>query len=294
MPLQGHLSVERMCRLADVSRAGFYRYLRGRSGVEEEMIIRSAVQDIVLEHRWRYGYRRVTAELRQQGMAVNHKRIARIMQQDNLLAVRLEWLRPGQQHIRAARIYLNLANRMTLSGLNQLWAADITYIRLACEFVYLAVVLDVFSRKVIGWALGRSLKAQLPVCALQRAIANRRPPPGVVHHSDQGVQYACQEYIEKLRDHQMLPSMSRPSNPYDNATCESFLKTLKREEIYAGDYRDLGDLNRGAEEFIERYYNPRRLHSALGYRSLGEFEQKECEARSDVASAAAMMTFLGR
>jgi len=293
MPLQGHLSVERMCRLADVSRAGFYRYLRGRSRVEEEITIRSAVQDIVLEHRWRYGYRRVTAELRAQGMAVNHKRIARIMQQDNLLAVRLEWLRPGQ-HIRAARIYLNLANRMTLSGLNQLWAADITYIRLACEFVYLAVVLDVFSRKVIGWALGRSLKARLPVCALQRAIANRRPPPGVVHHSDQGVQYACQEYMEKLRDHQMLPSMSRPSNPYDNATCESFLKTLKREEVYAGDYRDLSDLNRGVEEFIERYYNPRRLHSALGYRSPGEFEQENAEARSDVASAAAMMTFLGR
>jgi transposase InsO family protein len=227
-------------------------------------------------------------------MAVNHKRIARIMQQDNLLGVRLEWLRPGQQHIRAARIYLNLAKRMTLSGPNQLWAADITYIRLACEFVYLAVVLDVFSRKVIGWALGRSLKAQLPVCALQRAIANRRPPPGVVHHSDQGVQYACQEYMEKLRDHQMLPSMSRPSNPYDNATCESFLKTLKREEIYAGDYRDLGDLNQGVEEFIERYYNPRRLHSALGYRSPGEFEHEKAEAGSHVASAAAMMTFLGR
>jgi putative transposase len=115
-----------------------------------------------------------------------------------------------------------------------------------------------------------------------------------VHHSDQGVQYACQEYMEKLRDHQMLPSMSRPSNPYDNATCESFLKTLKREEIYAGDYRDLGDLNRGVEEFIERYYNPRRLHSALGYRSPEDFEQEKGEAGSDVASAAAMMTFLGR
>src|SRR5438105_4721534 len=247
MPLQGHLSVERMCRLADVSRAGFYRYLRGRSRVEEEMTIRSAVQDIVLEHRWRYGYRRVTAELRQQGMAVNHKRIARIMQQDNLLAVRLEWLRPGQQHIRAARIYLNLANRMTLSGLNQLWAADITYIRLACEFVYLAVVLDVFSRKVIGWALGRTLKSQLPLSALERAIANRRPPPGVVHHSDQGVQYTSREYMQKLREHQILPSMSRPANPYDNATCESFIKTLKREVIYASEYRDFEDLLQSIE-----------------------------------------------
>ena len=122
---------------------------------------------------------------------------------------------------------------MTLLGPNQLWAADMTYVRLASEFVYLAVVLDIFSRKVIGWALGRGLKAQLPLSALEQAIANRRPPPGVVHHSDQGVQYGCREYIQKLRVYQMLPSMSRPANPYDNATCESFLKTLKQEEIYA-------------------------------------------------------------
>jgi len=127
---------------------------------------------------------------------------------------------------------------MSVLGPNQLWVADITYIRLTREFVYLAVVLDAFSRKVIGWALGRSLKAQLPVCALGRAIANRRPQPGVVHHSDQGVQYASREYLQKLKEHGMLPSMSRPANPYDNATCESFLKTLKREEIYANTYRD--------------------------------------------------------
>src|SRR3984893_13300012 len=140
--------------------------------------------------------------------------------------------------------------RMTLLGPNQLWVADITYIRLACEFVYLAVVLDVFSRKVIGWALGRTLKAQLPICALERAIANRRPPPGVVHHSDQGVQYACSEYMQKLREHGMLPSMSRPSNPYDNATCESFLKTLKREEIHASTYRGFEDLRERMQDLL--------------------------------------------
>jgi putative transposase len=161
---------------------------------------------------------------------------------------------------------------MTLLGPNQLWAAGITYVGLTCEFVYLAVVLDVFSRKVIGWALGRSLKAQLPLSDLEQAIATRRPPPGVVHHSDQGMRYACREYMQKLRDHQMLPSMSRPANPYDNATCESFLKTLKREEIYASQCRDFEELRQRIKEFIEGYYNRSRLHSALGYCPPEEFE----------------------
>ena len=292
MPLQGSLSIERMCYLAQVSRAGFYRYFgRGWQG-EEEVALRSAVQNVVIEHRWRYGYRRVAAELRTQGMMVNHKRVARIMREDNLLVVRQEWFRPVVHSLRAARIYLNLANRVTVLGPNQLWAADITYIRLAREFVYLAVVLDVFSRKVIGWALGRSLKAQLPLCALERAIANRRPPPAVVHHSDQGIQYACREYLQKLWHHRMLPSMSRPANPYDNATCESFLKTLKREEINANAYRDFEHLSQSVEEFIERYYNRCRLHSALSYCSPEEFE-KETQTESEEASAAAMMTFFG-
>ena len=290
MPLQGSLGVERMCQLAEVSRAGFYRYLRRGWQWEEEVALRSTVQDVVIEHRWRYGYRRVSEELRARGMIVNHKRIARIMGEDNLLVVRQDRSRPRGHTLRAARVYLNLAKRMTLLGPDQLWVADITYIRLAREFVYLAVVLDMFSRKVIGWALGRSLKAQLPICALERAIANRRPPPGVVHHSDQGVQYACSEYMQKLREHGMLPSMSRPSNPYDNATCESFLKTLKREEIHASTYGDFEDLRERMEEFIEGYYNVCRLHSALDYRSPESFE-KESRRKSQRASAAAMMTF---
>jgi transposase InsO family protein len=237
MPLQGSLSVERMCQLAHVSRASFCRYLQRGWQAEEEMTLRSAVQSVVMQHRWRYGYRRVTAELRTRGMVANHKRIARITCEDNLLTVREQGFRASGDSLRVARVHLNLAGRMTLSGPNQLWAADITYIRLAREFVYLAVVLDVFSRKVIGWALGRGLKAQLPLSALEQAIATRRPPPGVVHHSDQGVQYGCREYMQTLWDHRMLPSMSRPGNPYDNATCESFLKTIKREEIRASEYR---------------------------------------------------------
>ncbi|HTR48797.1 MAG TPA: IS3 family transposase [Verrucomicrobiae bacterium] len=189
------------------------------------------------------------------------------------------------------RIYLNLANRITLLGPNQLWIADITYIRLACEYVFLAVVLDAFSRKVVGWALDQGLKANLPVCALERAIANRRPPYGVVHHSDQGVQYPSKEYMQTLWKHGMLPSMSRPGNPYDNATCESFLKTLKREEIHASTYRDFEDLQERLDEFIERYYNQRRLHSALGYCSPVNFEEK-AHAGQGPAHAAAAMTFI--
>lgn len=291
MPLQGHLSVERMCRLAQVSRAGFYRYLRGNWQDEEEVALRSAVQKCVIEHRWRYGYRRVTAVLRAQGMSVNHKRIARIMREDNLLVVRRGIFGPREDSLRAARIYLNLASRMTLLGPNQLWAADLTYVRLASEFVYLAVVLDVFSRKVVGWALGRSLKAQLPLSALEQAIANRRPPPGVVHHSDQGVQYGCREYMQKLRVHQMLPSMSRPANPYDNATCESFLKTLKQEGICASQYRDFEDLRQRIEEFTDQYYNRSRLHSALGYCPPEDFENRR--AAQSGAPPAGIMTFFG-
>lgn len=185
-------------------------------------------------------------------------------------------------------VYLNLASRMKLTGINQLWVADITYIRLKSEFVYLAVILDAFSRKVVGWALDRTLAARLPIAALERAIAERKAPPGLVHHSDRGVQYASGAYVQILRDHQMIPSMSRPANPYDNASCESFMKTLKREEIYANDYRDLDHLRANIEAFIEQYYNRLRLHSALGYRPPEEFEQA---ASSATSSSGAIMSF---
>jgi len=288
MPLQGRLSIEHMCQLAGVSRAGFYRSLQDRAPVEEEMAARSAIQEIAVEHRRRYGYRRITAELRRRGMLVNHKRVLRILREDNLLGVQPRAFVVTTDTDHRFEVHLNLASRMKLTGINQLWVADITYLRLKQEFVYLAVVLDAFSRKVVGWALDRTLAARLPIAALQQAIARRQPPPGLVHHSDQGVQYACGDYGKLLQQHQMIPSMSRPANPYDNASCESFLKTLKREEIYANQYRDLEHLLANLEAFIEQYYNRCRLHSALGYLSPEEFER---EASPTVDSAGATMSF---
>jgi len=288
MPVQGSLSIERMCLLGGVSRAGFYRSLQQQMPVEEDMAVRSAIQQIAVEHRRRYGYRRIAAELRRRGMLVNHKRVARIMREDNLLGVQPRAFVVTTDSDHKLEVYLNLAGRMKLTGVNQLWVADITYIRLHREFVYLAVVLDAYSRKVVGWELDRTLAARLPIAALQKAITERQPPPGLVHHSDRGVQYASGDYVRILSKHQMIPSMSRPANPYDNASCESFLKTLKREEIYANEYRDLEHLRANIQEFIEQYYNRCRLHSALGYRPPEEFEQA---AQVEATSAGATMSF---
>jgi transposase InsO family protein len=184
-----------MCQLVPVSRAGFYRSLQEQGPVEEEMAVRSAIQQIAVEHRRRYGYRRISAELRRRGMVVNHKRVARIMREDNLLAVQPRQFVVTTDSAHKLEVYLNLASRMKLTGIDQLWIADITYIRLKTEFVYLAVILDGFSRKVVGWSLGRTLASRLAITALEQAIAKRQPPPGLVHHSDRGVQYACEEYI---------------------------------------------------------------------------------------------------
>jgi transposase InsO family protein len=293
MSLQGGLTIERMCMLARVSRAGFYRWLTAEAPAEEEMEVRAAIHGVVLEHRGRYGYRRVSRELRRRGLIVNHKRVARLMREDNLLAVQPRaWVQTTDSD-HELKVYLNLAARMQLTGINQLWVADITYIRLQTEFVYLAVVLDAWSRKVVGWALGRSLAAQLTVAALEQAIAERQPLAGLVHHSDRGSQYACREYVNLLARQGMVPSMSRPANPYDNASCESFMRTLKREEIYANTYRDLEDLRAHIEEFIERYYNRIRLHSALGYLPPEEFEQNATSTASSQPGsvAAASMSF---
>jgi len=279
MSRQGSLSIERMCQLVPVSRAGFYRSLQEQRPVEEDAEVRSAIQQIAVEHRRRYGYRRISAELRRRGMLVNHKRVARIMREDNLLAVQPRQFVVTTDSDHQLEVYLNLASRMKLTGVDQLWLADITYIRLQTEFVYLAVLLDGFSRKVVGWALNRTLASRLASTALEQAIAKRQPPPGLVHHSDRGVQYASEQYIAILKKHGMIPSMSRPANPYDNASCESFIKTLKREEIYANAYDDLEHLRANIEEFIEQYYNGQRLHSALGYRSPEEFERQR-ESRS--------------
>jgi transposase InsO family protein len=285
--MQGRLSIERMCQLAEVSRAGFYRSLMERNPEDENMEVRSAIQQIALEHRRRYGSRRITKALRRQGMIVNRKRVARIMREDHLLAIQPRSFVVTTDSDHELEVYLNVASRMKLTGINQLWVADITYIRLRSEFVYLAVILDAYSRKVVGWALKKTLATRLPLSALEHATAERQPRPGLVHHSDRGVQYASGDYVRTLQKHQMVPSMSRPANPYDNASCESFIKTLKREEIYANEYRDLEHLRASIEEFIERYYNLYRLHSALGYQSPEEFEQ----ATSSSTAGAAMSFF---
>ena len=291
--MQGSMSVERMCQLAHVSRAGFYRYLQEKLPVEEDMELRSAIQQIVLEHRRRYGYRRVSAELRRRGMLANHKRVARIMREDNLLAVQPRQFVVTTDSHHELEVYLNLARRMKLTGVDQLWVADITYIRLPGEFVYLAVVLDAFSRKVVGWALERTLTSRLAVSALEQAIANRQPRPGLIHHSDRGVQYASGEYVTILDQQQMIPSMSRPANPYDNASCESFIKTLKREEIRANSYENLEHLRANIEVFIEQYYNRQRLHSALGYRTPEEFERQIRCQNEATDLRPATITFVG-
>jgi putative transposase len=279
---------------AAVSRASYYRQWEEREPEEAEMEVRAEMQKIVLAHHRRYGYRRVTAELHRQGMKVNHKRVLRIMRSDNLLAMRRRKYILTTDSRHDYQVAVNLAARMTVTGINQLWVADITYIRLRREFVFLAVVIDRFSRKVIGWALEGTLAARLPVAALKQAIATRQPSRGVVHHSDQGIQYASEEYRSVLRDNAMTASMSRPANPYDNAACESFMKTLKQEEIYCRQYRDRQELTAGVKDFLENYYNRQRLHSALDYNTPEEFEQATMAANGESSKAAATVKYFKR
>jgi len=257
--------------MTGLSRAGFYRSRLPRRATPVEMEIRDEMQKIAVESP-AYGYRRITAELERRGFAVNHKRVLRMMRQDNLLCVRRRGFVVTTDSCHHLPIYPNLAGQMVPAAVNQLWVADITYIRLRLEFVYLAVVLDAFSRRVIGWALGRTLEAKLAVAALQMALAGRKPQPGLVHHSDRGVQYVSDEYTGLLKQHQAQISMSRKGNPYDNAACESFMKTLKYEEVYRNEYRDFQEAHASIGEFLESVYNQKRLHSALGYLPPAEFE----------------------
>ena len=281
-----------MCQLAGVSRASYYRHLVEVAPDEAEMEIQAAIQEVVVANHRRYGYRRVTMELHRRGMQVNHKRVLRIMREDSLLAIRYRKYILTSDSEHEHEVHINLAARMTVTGVDQLWVADITFIRLQVKFVFLAVVIDRYSRKAIGWALDRSLSAKVAVAALRQAIARRPPPPGVVHHSDRGIQYACSDYVAELKANGMVPSMSRPANPYDNAVCESFMKTLKQEEIRCHQYRDFQDLSEHLEEFIETYYNRLRLHSALGYRTPEEFERDAAAAQaSGGAQDAAVMKY---
>jgi transposase InsO family protein len=233
----------------------------------------------------------VAKELRDRGMPVNRKRVLRMMREDNLLAVQPRAFVATTDSDHKLDVYLNLAARMELTGIDQLWVADITYIRLKHEFVYLAVILDAFSRKVVGWQLGRKLGTELVVAALTQAIGRRQPPPGLVHHSDRGLQYASAEYANLLRRHQIVPSMSRPANPYDNACCESFMRTLKREEVDGRSYDNFQHLHSEIESFIELYYNRQRRHSALGYCSPEQFEQAQSSSTAEIPSGARMSFF---
>jgi putative transposase len=262
-----------MCKLAGVSRAAYYREWEKAAPLREETELRSTVQRLALGHR-AYGYRRIGVLLRREGRVVNHKRLVRIMREDNLLCLRKPAFRPATTDSNHRwRVWPNLARKMTPMGLNRLWVADITYVHLAEAFVYLAVVLDAFSRKVVGWALENHLTANLALGALEMALRGRDIVPGeLIHHTDRGVQYACGDYIARLEAVGIQPSMSRPGCPYDNAMAESFMKTLKAEEVNGTTYRNIDHARSAIGEFLEEIYNRHRLHSALQYLSPMEFE----------------------
>jgi transposase InsO family protein len=273
MNLATLLPVPRLCALAAVSRSSFYRWRRAPPAVDADLDLRDEIQRIALE--WScYGSRRVTAELLRRDWTVGRERVQRLMREDNLLCLRRRrkfMVTTDSDHHR--QVYPNLASDLVLSGINQLWVADITYIRLETEFVYLAVVIDAFSRRVIGWALDRTVEDDLTLAALRMALELRRPSPGLVHHSDRGSQYASADYTDLLKAHGCQISMSHKASPWENAGCESWMKTLKSEEVYRQEYRDLEEARASIARFIEKVYNQRRLHSALGYRPPAEFER---------------------
>lgn len=279
------LTIARMVELGRVSRSGFYRFDEsGRPGPDPDMDLRDAIQRIALE--WpSYGRPRITKELRRRGWTVNPKRVYRLLREDNLLCVRKRKFIVTTDSNHGRKIYPNLARQMVRTGVDQLWVADITYIRLQDEFVFLAVILDAYSRRVIGWALDRTLEDELTLAALRMALARRVVQPGLVHHSDRGSQYASNDYTDLLKGNGIDISMSRKGNPWDNAACESFMKTLKYEEVHRNEYRDLAEARASIHQFLEKVYNQKRLHSALGYVPPAEFEANlAAQCSKDAAS----------
>jgi putative transposase len=278
----GGLTVEHMVKLGRVSRSGFYRF-EDTEGPDRDMDLRDAIQRIAVE--WpSYGRPRITAELRRRGWEVNPKRVYRLMREDNLLCVRKRKFVVTTDSNHNRKVYPNLARDMLLTATDQLWRADITYIRLRDEFVFLAVILDAYSRRVIGWALDRTMEDSLTLTALRTALSRRVVEAGLVHHSDRGTQYASNDYTDLLQANGITISMSRKGNPWDNAACESFMKTLKYEEVLRNEYRDLAEARSSIREFLEKVYNQRRLHSALGYLPPSEFEANLATQKKDAAS----------
>jgi putative transposase len=289
MRAQGELSIHRMCELGGVSRASFYRYWTRQEPAAAETELRAAVQRLALAHR-HYGYRRIAVLLQREGYVGGAKVVRRLMREDSLLAIRRRRFVVTTDSDHRFQVWPNLAQYLELTDINQLWVADLTFLRLEEQFAYLAVVLDAYSRRVIGWALGETMNGALTVHALEKALASRRPPPGLIHHSDQGSQYACVEYVDVLERHGAVLSMSRAGCPWENGRCESFIKTLKQEEIDARPYRTMDELAAHVEEFIEQVYNPIRLHSALDYRSPVEFEQ-QCTSTEPAVKLPASLSF---
>lgn len=279
------VSISRACRTLDVSRSGYSLWLRRKPQPNtEEMSLRAKIQEVAVAHM-RYGYRRITAELKNQGVRVNRKRVLRLMREDNLLCSRKVFKPQTTDSNHTLKVYSNLAKDLEVSALNQLWVADITYVRLQREFVYLAALLDVYSRRCVGWSLSRYIDTRLTLEALDKALTCRQGTDlsGLIHHSDQGVQYAGKDYIDRLTEQGIRPSMSRKGNPYDNAFAESFIKTLKHEGVNLQEYMDYDDAYQNIRTFIEEVYNAKRLHSSIGYLSPNEYEKKTTNLNPYVA-----------